>query len=50
MLKITGYSDRISIFPGENLQFYVHCEEQSFDAQLVRVRSGDRYKSGRAGT
>ena len=27
MLRITGYSDRLSVRPGEAITFYVHSEE-----------------------
>ncbi|MCE5316655.1 MAG: GldG family protein [Parachlamydia sp.] len=41
MLRITGYCDRLTVLPGENIHFYVNCEEPSYQAQLVRIRCGD---------
>ena len=41
MLKITGYSDQISVKPGKQINFYVHCEDPTYEAQLVKIRCGD---------
>ena len=30
MLRITGYSDKLSVTPGEEIVFYVHCERNEF--------------------
>ena len=46
MLKITGYSDKISVVAGEDIRFYVHCEEKHYTAQLVRIRCGDLNPEG----
>lgn len=46
MLKITGYSDQISVQPGEDIRFYVNCEEPNYQAQLVRIRCGDLNPQG----
>ena len=34
---LVGYSDRLSVAPGETLQFMVSCELDDYDAQLVRL-------------
>ena len=37
-LGITGYSDRISVQPGQTIQFYVHSERgESYRADIVRL-------------
>lgn len=46
MLKITGYSNKISVVAGEDIQFYIHCEENHYTAQLVRIRCGDLNPEG----
>ena len=47
MLKITGYPDRYSAKPGERIEFKVSLEEEdSFEAQLVRVIHGDANPRG----
>ena len=47
MLRITGYSDRFSVAPGEEIIFYVHCEHrESYQADIVRLRHGDTNPAG----
>lgn len=43
MLKITGYTDRPSVRPGERLDFKVSCEggASRFQARMVRLICGD---------
>jgi N,N-dimethylformamidase len=43
MLKITGYTDRPSVRPGERLDFKISCEggAQRFNARVVRLICGD---------
>ncbi|SDB29949.1 N,N-dimethylformamidase beta subunit family domain-containing protein [Bauldia litoralis] len=42
MLKIVGYPDRLSVAPGETIDFKVSVDEgDSFDARIVRVVHGD---------
>ena len=33
MLRITGYSDRLSVTPGEEIIFYVHCERNDVSSR-----------------
>ena len=42
---IVGYSDRISVRPGERIDFKVSCEdgERRFNAEIVRVVCGDHH-------
>ena len=38
MLKITGYSDKYSAHPGEEVKFYINAEyNDSYEVQLVRL-------------
>ena len=38
MLKITGYSDKYTAHPGEEVKFYINSENNDkFDVQLVRL-------------
>jgi N,N-dimethylformamidase len=47
MLRITGYSDRFSVTPGEEITFYVHCEHnESYQADIVRLIHGDTNPDG----
>ncbi len=47
MLRITGYSDRYSICPGEKIQFYVNSEKgESYHADIVRMIHGDTNPDG----
>ena len=41
MLKITAYSDEISVAPGDNLNVMVNCEHPRYQADLVRIICGD---------
>ena len=46
-LGITGYSDRISVQPGQTIQFYVHSERsESYRADIVRLIHGDTNPDG----
>jgi N,N-dimethylformamidase len=47
MLPITGYADRLSLQPGETINFKVSCISGStFEARLVRIRCGDPNPDG----
>ena len=47
MLPITGYSDRLSVQPGETINFKVSCISGStFEARFVRIRCGDPNPDG----
>ena len=47
MLRITGYSDRLSVRPGEDITFYVHSEhEESYHTKIVRLLHGDTNPEG----
>ena len=41
MLTITGYSDRISVRPGETIEFMVNCEHPTYQADIVRLICAD---------
>ena len=46
--KIAGYSDEISVAPGERIRFMVSCEAgvDRYRADIVRLISGDRQPDG----
>ncbi len=47
MLRITGYSDKYSVCPGDSLTFYVNSEDnEEYDVQLVRLIHGDTNPEG----
>jgi len=47
MLRITGYSDKYSICPGDDIQFYINSEDNEvYDAQVVRLIHGDTNPEG----
>ena len=47
MLRITGYSDRYSIRPGDDIAFYVNAENgEDYEARLVRLIHGDTNPDG----
>jgi N,N-dimethylformamidase len=45
-MNLTGYTDRLSVRPGEPIGFHVHAANGHFDAQLVRLRHGDENPKG----
>src|SRR5581483_11347560 len=48
MLKIVGYTDRMSVRPGDSLAFKVSCEAGAaeYDAEIVRLICGDDSPNG----
>ena len=46
MTRITGYSDEISVCPGETIKFMVNCELSSYQADIVRLVCGDTNPDG----
>jgi N,N-dimethylformamidase len=47
MKQIMGYSDKISVRPGETIQFMVSCERKtSYTARIVRIIHGDTSPEG----
>ena len=47
MLRITGYSDKYSVCPRDNIKFYVNSEHnEDYDAQIVRLIHGDTNPEG----
>ena len=45
-MELTGYTDRWSVRPGEEIGFHVHCASGSYAAQLVRLQHGDENPRG----
>ena len=47
MLRITGYSDKYSVCPGDTIKFYVNSEKnESYDSHIVRLIHGDTNPEG----
>ena len=47
MLRITGYSDKYSVRPGDSIKFYINSEHnEAYDAQIVRLIHGDTNPEG----
>lgn len=40
-MKIVGYTDRLTVQPGEIIKFMVSCEEKSYRADIVQLIHGD---------
>ncbi|MFD5316387.1 N,N-dimethylformamidase beta subunit family domain-containing protein [Streptomyces sp. NPDC127098] len=44
---VTGYADRLSVAPGEPIEFRISCDEPGeFEAEVVRLRNGDTNPAG----
>ena len=47
MLKLTGYSDRIYVRPGQTIEFKVNCDgPKTYQADIVRLICGDTNPDG----
>ena len=47
MLRITGYSDKYSVCPGEEIKFYVNSEKnEDYQVDIVRLIHGDTNPEG----
>jgi N,N-dimethylformamidase len=45
-MKLVGYSDRLSVQPGQNIRFMVSSESPTYRAEIVRVIYGDANPKG----
>ena len=45
-MRLTGYSDKWSVRPGDDIAFHVHCVSRTFAAELVRLIHGDENPQG----
>src|SRR5205823_13919649 len=45
-VKVVGYSDPLSVAPGETIRFMVSCEEPGYRAEIVRLIHGDLNPAG----
>src|SRR3954447_7936379 len=45
-LPLVGYTDRLSVAPGDAIRFHVSSDHPSFRAQLVRLIHGDTNPDG----
>ena len=46
MLRLLGYTDRLSVAPGQTIRFMVSCDRPEYDARLVRLIHGDENPDG----
>jgi N,N-dimethylformamidase len=45
-MKLVGYSNRWSLRPGEEIAFHIHCANDRYEVQLVRLIHGDQSPRG----
>ncbi len=45
-MKVVGYTDRLSVAPGETIRFMVSCELPTYRADIVRLIHGDTNPAG----
>ena len=45
-MRLLGYTDRLSVAPGESISFMVSCDHLTYDARLVRLIHGDTNPAG----
>ena len=41
MLRLLGYTDRLSAGPGDTIRFMISCDHSEYESQLVRLIHGD---------
>ena len=42
-MKVVGYSDPLSVAPGDNISFMVSCENDTYTADIVKLRRGGKH-------
>ena len=45
-MKITAYANKVSVAPGETIDFMVNCEAKDFKADIVQLICGDMNPDG----
>jgi N,N-dimethylformamidase len=45
-MKVIGYSDELSAFPGDRVNFFVSCDTERYRADLVKLIHGDTNPDG----
>lgn len=45
-MKVIGYSDELSVFPGQQIDFFVSCDTSEYHADIVRLIHGDTSPDG----
>lgn len=45
-MKVVGYTDRLSVQPGQRVRFMVSCREASYNVSIVRLIHGDENSRG----
>lgn len=45
-MEIVGYADQLSVAPGKTIRFHVSCEQETYQAEIVRLIHGDPNPQG----
>jgi len=45
-MKVVGYANKLSLHPGENIDFMVSCQNETYHADIVRLIHGDTSQDG----
>ena len=45
-MKVVGYANKLSLHPGENIDFMVSCQNDNYHADIVRLIHGDTSQDG----
>ena len=45
-MKVVGYANKLSLHPGENIDFMVSCQNDTYHADIVRLIHGDISQDG----
>ena len=45
-MQLTGYTNKLSVKPGETIEFYVSSKNPNYKAELVRIIHGDPNPKG----
>jgi N,N-dimethylformamidase len=45
-MKVIGYSDELSVLPGDRVNFYVSCDTERYHADVVKLIHGDTNPDG----
>lgn len=46
-MRLTGYADKFSVYPGEKIKFYVNCDgPEKYDVSIVQMINGDTNPRG----
>ena len=45
-MQVVGYSDQISLQPGDTVNIMVSCKQDNYQADFVRLKNGDNHPYG----